>query len=312
MGRFLWQWGLIKHILAKKNETFIFLGDPHFLTTWVGVLLCRLLGKESYFWAHAIIRKKSLQDKVKKIFFKLPTGVLLYGSKAKENLIKLGFDEKKLHVIYNSLDYRKQLEVRSGIQDSDLMKMREKLFKNDLPIIFFIGRLTPQKQLHILINLTKELHESGTPCNLLLIGEGSEKSSLEELAKTEQLSEFTNFYGSCHTEEEVGPLIACSNLCISPGEIGLTAMHSLVYGTPIVTHDSYIHQMPEYEAIKPGLNGDLYTYGDQDSLLEKTKKWLVPDMSRKEIRNNCYKVIETFYNPEYQVEVLRKLLCSKK
>ena len=40
-----------------------------------------------------------------------------------------------------------------------------------------------------------------------------------------------------------------SDLTVSPGNIGLTAIHSLSYGTPVCSHSNFNNQMPESEAI---------------------------------------------------------------
>ena len=42
---------------------------------------------------------------------------------------------------------------------------------------------------------------------------------------------------------------------VSPGNVGLTAIHSLSYGTPVLTHNNFNNQMPEVESIQPGFNG---------------------------------------------------------
>jgi glycosyltransferase involved in cell wall biosynthesis len=304
-GNFLWQSGLLKAILSGKYDVFIFLGDAHYTSTWIATMVARLLGKRTYFWAHAFIRGMSIQDLLKRIFFRLPHGLFLYGERAKENLTRLGFDPARMKVIYNSLDYDKQMKIRSQLTAEKLRKTKESLFSKDYPALLFIGRLTPQKKLGVLVELGKRLHNASMFCNLLFIGDGSEKKSLEETVRQHGLEDFVHFYGACHNEEELAPLIAMSDLCISPGEIGLTAMHSLVYGTPVITHDSYIHQMPEYESIAPGFNGDYYKYGDPDSLFEVTKNWLQGRVSRDTLRKRCYEVIDKKYNPYNQVKILR-------
>lgn len=47
-------------------------------------------------------------------------------------MIKEGFDASKLHVIKNSLDYDKQLEIRNNIVASNVYKEH---FKNNNPTI---------------------------------------------------------------------------------------------------------------------------------------------------------------------------------
>ncbi len=62
-------------------------------------------------------------------------------------------------------------------------------------------------------------------------------------------------YGACYDEEIIGELIFNAQLCVSPGNVGLTAMHSLVYGTPVITHNNFSNQSPEFEAIIDGKTG---------------------------------------------------------
>jgi len=307
-GNFLWQGGLLKAVLSKKYDVFIFLGDAHYASTWVAAIVTRLLRKKTYFWAHAFIRGMSIQDLLKMAFFRLPHGLLLYGERAKENLTRLGFNPSRMKVIYNSLDYDMQVAIRAGLTPARLQKTKESLFKNDYPVLLFIGRLTPQKKLGAVVELAKKLHNASIPCNVLFVGDGSERRSLEDSVRQHGLEDFVYFYGACHNEEALAPLIAMSDLCISPGEVGLTAIHSLAYGTPVITHDSYIHQMPEYEAITPGVNGAYYKYGDLDSLFEVTKSWLQSRTNRDAIRKNCFDIIDTKYNPYNQVLILREEL----
>ena len=310
----LWQKGLISQVIKKENQSIIFLGDPHFISTWFAVVIANLLGKNTYFWTHAFIRGNSLSDKIKKLFFSLPNkGLLLYGEKAKHDLISKGFDSSKLNVIYNSLDYDYQLKIRNNLTNDRIMKKKAELFNNDYPTIFFIGRLTPQKKLDKLITLINKLHYKNIPCNLLFIGDGADKEDLISQVENVNLNRYISFYGKCHSEDELGPIIASCDICISPGEIGLTAMHSLVYGTPVITHNSYIHQMPEYEAIQPGYNGDFFKYNDDSSLLTIVTNWLnKQNKEREKIRQNCYEIIDKKYNPHNQVKILNKLLCFKK
>jgi glycosyltransferase involved in cell wall biosynthesis len=109
----------------------------------------------------------------------------------------------------------------------------------------------------------------------------------------------------------LAPLISLADICVAPGEVGLTAMHSLVYGTPVITHNNYLFQMPEYEAIIEGKTGSLYEYGSNDSLIEKIKQWLENGTDREVIRENCYKIIYDYYNPKKQVEFINNAVMDK-
>src|SRR5690606_29573060 len=95
---------------------------------------------------------------------------------AKNVMVKNGFPAHKLHVIYNSLDYEKQVKYRNLIDINIISETRNKLFKySQLPIIVFVGRLTKHKKLDMIIDASKLLHDQGFKINTLFIGEGNAK-----------------------------------------------------------------------------------------------------------------------------------------
>ncbi len=227
--KFLWQSGLINECIFGKYNCIIFLGNPYFLSTWVAAVLSRLFGRRVYFWTHATVRNK-FRDVLKVFFYHLADGLLLYGNKAKYNLLRLGFDSSHVFVIYNSLDYDKQIDCRKRMNIENLTQKRREIFLcPDYPILFFIGRLTKPKRLEYLIFAGAELHKRGMPVNILFIGDGVEKEELIHLTQQNNLNEYVRFYGASYDEYELSSLIAMADLCVSLGDIGLTVLHSLVY-----------------------------------------------------------------------------------
>jgi len=305
-GKFLWQSGLISECLWGKYDGIIFHASPYFLSSWLAIVLSRLTGKKVLYWVHAIVRNQ-LRDKIKLIFLKFAHGLLLYGNWAKRNLIKYGFNADYVFVIYNSLDYDAHLEMKQKLSPEELEETRRKIFMHpDLPVLLFVGRLTPEKQLEYIINAGAELHQRKTPVNILFVGNGSKRGDLERLTAAKNLQDFVFFYGECYEEEKLAVLIAMSDLCVSPGNVGLTAIHALTYGTPVITHDNPFMQMPEYEAIEPGVTGMLYEYGSFDSLANSIGEWLSRHReNREELRNQCFDVIKKYYNPVFQASAIK-------
>lgn len=95
-----------------------------------------------------------------------------------------------------------------------------------------------------------------------------------------------------------------SDICVSLGEIGLTCVHALAYGTPIITHDNPDLQGPEWEAITLGVTGALFKYNDPKDLARVLKEWLDRKVSRGESAEACRDIIKRYYNPEYKVKVI--------
>ncbi len=307
--KLLWQSGLMKECLFGDYDCIIFLGNPYSLSTWLAAVLLRVVRRPFFYWAHGIVRNKS-RDLIKVVFLKLANGIFLYGNWSRNRLISLGFDPDSLWVIYNSLDYKNQVVIREKLQQ-DLLELKKKeLFKKpNLPVLLFIGRLTIRKKLHELITVCEKLHQMGMPVNVLFVGDGEDKSRLVQLCQSKNLQEYITFYGESYDEQELAPLIALSDVCISPGDVGLTAIHSLTYGTPVITHNNPYDQMPEFEAITPDVTGAFFEYSSTDSLTDTIMKWLQGHMNnREELRKKCYEIIDQFYNPAYQARTIRSVI----
>ena len=105
-------------------------------------------------------------------------------------------------------------------------------------------------------------------------------------------------------------MIASSTCCISPGEVGLTAIHSLNYGTPVISHDNFDRQMPEVESIINNYNGFLFKHNDINSLATLLEAWIDKNQDRDEIRKRCYKIIDEKFNPKYQLNIIEELVSD--
>lgn len=303
-----WQKGAVR-ISYKNYENFILLGEYYCLSTWCILILNFFTKKKIFLWTHGWYGNENfIKKNVKKIFFKLCDGLLLYGNYAKELMINEGFDFNKLHVIYNSLDYEKQLNVRNQLSPSNIYKA---YFKNDNPIIIFIGRLTKVKKLNLMIESQEELRKKGIIVNNVFIGSGEDLTNLKELVSSFDSNKTNWFYGPSYNEKEIGELIYNADLCLSPGNVGLTAMHAMVYGTPVITHNDFPNQMPEFEAIKKGVTGDFFKKDDLCSMGNVVVDWIVNHKDRDLTRNHCFERIDKYFNPNYQLNIISNILNEK-
>ena len=116
------------------------------------------------------------------------------------------------------------------------------------------------------------------------------------------------FYGPCYDELINAEFIFNADLCIAPGNVGLTAIHSMMFGCPVITHDDFKHQMPEFEAIKPFYTGAFFKRDSQSSLNEVIMKWFNKNENNREyIRQQCYNEIDTKWTPKFQMNVIREI-----
>ena len=310
VGGWYYQQG-VPSLISKDFDRYIILGETRSLSTWLFLFRSLFHRKKKVFaWSHGWYGKETkLETFLKKIFFKMPNGgVILYGNYARNLMIKEGFNPEKLFVRHNSLDHSKQAELRNSGLASDIYKNH---FQNDNPVIVMIGRLNARKHLDMLIDAMAILRSKGHGYNAVLIGDGEDRTRLETLAKENNLSENIWFYGACYDEKENAELVYNSDLCVLPGDVGLTAMHTMTFGVPLISHNHFPFHGPEHEAIIPGMTGDFYEYGDVNSLATTIQNWFEAHTDREAIRLACYKEIDENWTPEYQFGVISNAIENK-
>ena len=307
---FYYQKGILK--LINKYDVFILIGDTRCISTWFFSIIARLFypQKQIYFWTHGWYGKETKFEKaLKKIFLRLPNGgCFLYGNYARKLMIEEGFSPVKLYVIHNSLDYDAQLRIRNSLKKSDIYQNH---FGNTHKNIVFIGRLTKVKRFDLLIDAVALLKEKEQFVNITFVGDGVERHNIEEMVKRKGLNESVWFYGASYDEKSNAELLFNADLCVSPGNIGLTAMHVMMFGCPAITNDDFSHQMPEFEAIQEGKTGSFFKVGSSLSLAETISNWFsLNNMDREDVRQACYKEIDTGWNPHKQVQLIKDVLVS--
>ncbi|TLX75668.1 glycosyltransferase family 4 protein [Labilibacter sediminis] len=295
------------NLAFKSYSKYLFTGELNCISTWFFLILAFFLRKKVYLWSHGFYGNEGFFKRLfKKVYFGLTAGVFLYGEYARNIMIKQGYDPNKLHLIYNSLNYDDQLEIRKKLEGKYVFK---NLFPKQNPTAVFIGRMQKRKRIDLIINVIANLKKKGTAVNLLLIGDKDDSLGLDKLSKELNVGDNVCFYGACYDEEVSGSLIYNSDVCVSPGNVGLTAMHVLMYGTPILTSDNFFLQRPEFEAIKQGVTGDFFKDNSIKDLEDKLPKWIgLSKQKREEVRQKAYEEIDKKYNPHRQVETLKEVL----
>ena len=163
-----------------------------------------------------------------------------------------------------------------------------------------------------MIDAVNEINKENVSCNLFFIGNGPFKEYLEKQCEIGMSNNWIHFFGSSYLEETICKYLYFSDLCVSPGNVGLTAIHSLSFGTPVCTHNNLKKQMPEAQSIIDGYNGFLFEENNLNDLVRGIKGWLVIKKDRTKLRKQCIEIVDKYYNPEYQLKVFNLMLKNKK
>lgn len=120
----------------------------------------------------------------------------------KREIETLGIAPENIEIIYNSTD----IPVESAFEEKTRIYYRKNLNLDYEKIVVFVGRLSEEKGLDILINAWKIVGEKYAQANLLLLGEGGKyrnvESEIKELVSNLKLGEVVHFVGHVANPKE--------------------------------------------------------------------------------------------------------------
>ena len=144
--------------------------------------------------------------------------------------------------------------------------------------------------------------------HIALIGEGSEQEALEQLAQSLDVDHLVHFFGAHYDEKFLGLTFSASDLCIIPSGAGLSVIHAMAFGTPVIIHDRVGQHGPEWEAVQEGITGFFYKYGDVHDLSLKIEQALFPLSCKVKMSEACQSNIRERYNPNRQGNIILNLV----
>jgi glycosyltransferase involved in cell wall biosynthesis len=142
------------------------------------------------------------------------------------------------------------------------------LSENKREYIFTVSRLSKFKNVDLLIESFAKISEKFPNYSLLIAGDGEERISLEELVREKGLEYKIKLLGKV-SDEQLSVLYADARvtaLCSKNEPFGLVPVESMMYGTPVIAHESG----GPLETIIKGKTGFLFGKDDElPALLEK-------------------------------------------
>ena len=297
-------------IIDNSNYTGFFRSRLIYLYLFLILLvpLLRLLKKTppDYFIIHLITPLPLLIN----YFFNIKTKTILrISGLPKLNLIRKFFWKKTLKNIFHitcptkaTTFYIRDLKIISSEKVSTLYdpilntqiinkKKREKSTFELKNFYLAVGRLTKQKNFKFLIDVFSEFLK-GTNNNLVIIGEGEEKKSLQKLIEKKSLEKKIILIGFKNNVFKYFKKSKCFILSSLWEDPGFVLVESAYMNIPIISSDC--DNGPK-EILDDGKNGILFKSNDKTSLLNALLKF--ENMDRKVINKNllnCKKRIKVF------------------
>ncbi|WP_257155975.1 glycosyltransferase [Streptomyces sp. Ru87] len=129
--------------------------------------------------------------------------------------------------------------------------------------VLFVGRLDAEKNVQDILRALPRL-PAGLPVTAEIVGDGSRRGELEDLARALGVADRVTFHGLVADQEVLDAYARCDVFCM-PGTAelqSLVTMEAMAAGKPVVAADA----MALPHLVHPGRNGLLYPPGDIPAL----------------------------------------------
>lgn len=190
--------------------------------------------------------------------------------------------EKEIDVIHNFIDLKK-------FSRKENPELREQFAPNGEFILVHTSNFRKVKRIDDVIKVFERVFRE-VPCKLLLIGDGPERSSLQEICRDIGLCEEIHFLGK---QDVVEDLLSISDIFLLPSaqeSFGLSALEAMAVEVPVVSSNA--GGIPEVN--ENGVTGFLADVGDVRTMAEKTITLLKDAEMLKRFRLNALNKAKTF------------------
>lgn len=163
-----------------------------------------------------------------RLLSRLPFEAYAVSAELKQYIVQEGFPGSGVGVIYNGIDIGPLPTAQERARTRAALGL-----KGDTLVIGTVARLDPVKDLGTLVVATAQVNQR-CPATLLVIGDGDERASLEQIAKAVDGGRSTRFLG--HRDDARKLLAACdvyANSSTSEG-VSLTILEAMAAGLPVV------------------------------------------------------------------------------
>jgi len=285
--------GKVKRTVKRKNIKLIYKDIPFRIPNYNEVFSWR---GERYYDENMVYEKsdgllpmirRAALGLTRKAYLNKMDAHVYYAEEAKRIISSYGVDEKKIFIIYNSVDNE---EMERALETA---KNEKPLLPSAARRIIHVGRLVKWKRVDLLIKALKEVTMEFEDAELLVVGNGPELENLKTLANDLGLTEKVNFYGAVYDPATLANLALGSAIYVLAGMGGLSINEAMCFGKPVICS---VCDGTEKKLVRDGFNGLYFKEGEENDLAGKIKYlFSSPELIRK-FGENSKKIIDEEIN----------------
>jgi len=282
-------------------------GASNLINAFQAFIYCKLFRKRFIWWSLGKVQGREYDVKRKRLdnyivgIEKKSDAIITYSSVGKQYFNSLGIPNDKIFVAVNVIDTSGKLQ---HLKKLDVERIRTEFHENSIFNILFVGAVTKEKNIEILIKAFSQLEDKYADCYLFIVGNGNYLDEIKRLAA--QLN-IKNIKFPGHIEKGVEDYFIGSDVFVLPGLGGLAISEAMVYGLPVIAS---IGDGCEADLIDSS-NGFLDINLDTASLFKYLEElYLDRNLLDTMKKNSQLKIINKYNIESYLAEVYKAIDAS--
>ena len=230
-----------------------------------GLPVARLLGIDCISTCHGFIAndlKLGIYNRLDKYALRLSRSVIAVSEGLKADLAHSGIHETRIVVLPNA--------VESSLGEKELLARRQKI-RSSLAIapqehvVGYLGRLSEEKGLTYLVDAVVVFRDAAVPVKLIIVGDGPERSALEQQVKARGLESMVIFAGFQTDIENWLPVFDSFVLPSLTEGTPMALLEAMAVGVPVIA--TAVGGVPK--VVTDGVNGLLVPPGEIGPISKK-------------------------------------------
>lgn len=212
--------------------------------------------------------------------------------------------DQKIMVIYNSCPPK-------GITKNP--ERKKTLYKYRIPdrkIVGFVGRFTQIKRFDLFIDVIEKIKAIDPETLFILIGDGPERQSVQEMANNKGINASIHFMG-LQTKDTIADLYQIMHTTILTSQVeahSLFLLESAYYHLPSVAFNVGGNS----EIIKDGETGYLIPFADTNQFAERLNNILINNELKEKMGKKAHERVTQLFSEEMRIEKLENLYMELK
>ena len=250
-GRLCWQ----PFMQLARGSDLIVLTQENKLVNNLPLLLAGRRPERIAFWGHGRNMQSRTEHSLRESFKRWTSGRVdwwfAYTALSAGLVQAAGYPPQRITVLDNSIDTDALVtQVAHARRSVTTAALRAGLGLDDAPTGVFIGSLYSEKRLPFLIAAADALYLRVPGFQLAIAGAGPDEALARAAAARNPR---IRFLGQVQGERKAA-LLACADVMLNPGLVGLGILDAFAAGLPLVTTDCGLHS-PEVCYLQDGVNG---------------------------------------------------------